>query len=105
MAEDDDNPSKFANAGDYYRSRHDWLSHRFSWNEQHLVERFGDLMGFMASISGALEGEKLDYQKYSFPLGFYEVEQPSRVRYIKVDLSLHDLRAADSGPLQDCRGS
>jgi hypothetical protein len=85
MAEDADlDPANFSNPFDYYRAQHDWLSLRFSWHEQHFNERFLDLSGFIHSISGALEPERLDYTKHSFPLGFFEVEQPTRIRYATV---------------------
>jgi len=66
---------------DYYRAQHDWLSERFSWNQQHTSERLLDLSGFIASISSQLEPEFHDPKDHSVPLGFFEVEQPSRIRY------------------------
>jgi len=66
---------------EYYISQHDWLSHKFSWHQQHTIERFLDLSGFMASISGNLEPERHSADDFSMPLGFFEVEQPSRIRY------------------------
>ncbi len=63
-------------------SQHDWLSHKFSWHEQHSWERLLDLDGFVASISTALEEERGDYSRHLYPLGFFEVEQPTRIRYI-----------------------
>lgn len=71
----------FSDPWELYWSRQDWLSHRFTWHQQHLNERCLDLQGFLASVSTALEDERLDYSKHTFPLGFYEVEQPSRIRY------------------------
>jgi len=67
---------------EYYISRHDWLSHKFSWHRQHTIERFLDLSGFIASISGQLEPERHEADDFSMLLGFFEVEQPSRIRYV-----------------------
>lgn len=78
------NPEDFKTPWDYFASLHDPLSIRFAWHEQHLNERFLDLSGFIASISGNLEDERLRYEEYTFPLGFYEVEQPSRIRYVQL---------------------
>jgi len=77
-------PANFDNPYDYYLAHHDWLSRRFSWHGQHFNERLLDLRGFIFSISGALEEERLDYGKHTYPLGFFEVEQPSRIRYAQV---------------------
>lgn len=85
MAESRDiDPADFDDPFDYFLAHHDWLSLKFSWHEQHFNERFLDLSGFVHSISGALEEERLDYSKHSYPLGFFEVEQPTRIRYARV---------------------
>lgn len=70
----------------YYISRHDWLSHKFSWHQQHTNERFLDLSGFVASISRQLEPERHNHDDRTIPipLGFFEVEQPSRIRYAHI---------------------
>ncbi len=65
----------------YYFSRHDKLSHKFSWHQQHTAERLLDLNGFISSISGTLEPERQAKDDFIRPLGFFEVEQPSRIRY------------------------
>lgn len=72
----------YSNPWELFWSQHDSLSARFSWHEQHLNERFLDLSGFIGSISNTLEEEDLDYSRHSYPSGFFEVEQPSRIRYI-----------------------
>lgn len=68
---------------EFYK-RHDLISFRTSWHQQHLIERVLDLQGFMSSISDNLEDERIDYSKASYPLGFFEVEQPTRIRYVKI---------------------
>ena len=77
-------PISLSDAVAHFEKQHDWLSLRFAWHEQHLYERFLDLGGLMHSISRNVEEERLDYKMCSFPGGFFEVEQPSRVRYVKV---------------------
>jgi hypothetical protein len=67
-----------------YYSQHDQVSYRTSWHEQFLIERILDLQGFIHSISNYLEPERLEYSEHTYPLGFYEVEQPSRIRYVKI---------------------
>lgn len=68
---------------EFYK-RHDLVSYRTSWHEQHVIERLLDLQGFIHSISGQLEEERIDYKKATYPLGFFDVEQPTRIRYIKI---------------------
>ncbi|MFD1000286.1 hypothetical protein ACFQ21_13265 [Ohtaekwangia kribbensis] len=68
---------------EFYK-RHDLVSYRMSWHEQHVIERALDLQGFIHSISGQLEEERIDYKKGIFPLGFFDIEQPTRIRYIKI---------------------
>lgn len=68
---------------EFYK-RHDLISFRTSWHQQHLLERVLDLQGFISSISDNLEDERIDYDKSSYPLGFFEVEQPTRIRYVKI---------------------
>jgi hypothetical protein len=63
---------------DFY-SEHDRYSIRTSWHQQHVIENVLDLRGFIASISGNLETEQQN--AYSYPLGYFQVEQPSRIRY------------------------
>lgn len=67
-----------------YYFQHDQVSYRTTWHEQYTIERILDLQGFIHSISKEIETERLDYSEHSYPLGFYEVEQPSRIRYIKI---------------------
>lgn len=101
-----------------YLAKHDWLSQRFAWHRQRTNENFLDLSGFIASISGDLEPEQLA-DSYSIPLGHFEVEQPSRIRYTHLiyiftlfERRIHSLakviKECDSGVLEglnDFRGS
>ena len=66
---------------EYYLSLQDEFSVHTNWHRQHLVENLMDLDGFISSISGNLEKEKLDTNDFSISLGFFQVEQPSRIRY------------------------
>jgi len=68
---------------EYYKL-HDLVTYRTSWHEQHVVEKVLDLQGFISSISIQLEKERIDYNDTTYPLGFFDLEQPSRIRYIKI---------------------
>jgi len=69
---------------EYYLSLQDKFSIHTNWHRQHLVENLMDLDGFISSISDNLEAEKLAPDNYTIPLGFFHVEQPSRIRYCHI---------------------
>ena len=66
---------------EYYLSLQDKFSVHINWHKQHLVENLLDMSGFIHSISGKLEQEKLEKDCHTIPGGFFQVEQPSRIRY------------------------
>jgi hypothetical protein len=66
---------------EYYLSFQDKYSVHTNWHRQHLTENLLDMDGFFSSISSNLEEEKLEENCSSIPLGFFQVEQPSRIRY------------------------
>ena len=68
----------------FYYSQHDKYSIRTSWHQQHLIENILDLQGFVSSISESLEDERLEEPITSFPLGYFQIEQPSRIRYAHI---------------------
>jgi hypothetical protein len=69
------------NPWNYYLMFQDKFSVHINWHRQHLVENLLDLDGFISSISQNLESEKLESDNYNIPLGFFQVEQSSRIRY------------------------
>lgn len=77
-------PNKFKSAWEYFCSLHTPESLKISLQNQHITENFLDLSGFFSSIENDLEEERLDEPIKSFPLGYFQVEQPSRIRYMKI---------------------
>ena len=68
----------------YFYSQHDKFSIRISWHQQHLIENCLDIQSFIDSISTSLEKNNLDISEHSYPLGYFQVEQPSRINYVHV---------------------
>lgn len=69
---------------EHFYSQHDKISIRISWHQQHLIENCLDIQGFIDSISTSLEEDHLDISEHSYPVGYFQVEQPSRIKYIHV---------------------
>lgn len=69
---------------EHYFLQHNKYSIQTSWHSQYLIENLLDLDGFISSISVNLEEEKIEKNCYSYPLGFFQVEQPSRIRYTQI---------------------
>jgi|GEM_PF-4374201 hypothetical protein len=65
----------------YYYSQHDKYSIRTTWHQQHLIENILDIQGFIQSISNNLGETELKEPITSYPLGYFQIEQPSRINY------------------------
>ncbi|MDJ1472857.1 hypothetical protein [Xanthocytophaga flava] len=81
LNENSDSESLFQQMLEKYYASHDKYSIRISWHTQHAFENILDLKGFRHSISKNLEEEKIEEPITSFPLGYFQIEQPSRIRY------------------------
>ena len=67
----------------FYYSQHDKYSFRTSWHTQKIIEDVLDLGAFIYSISTRLEPDEL-LKPYEVPFGYFQVGQPSRIKYTHI---------------------